>query len=145
MSETITHQGGCHCGRVRYQVQAPADLSVYECNCSICSKSGYLHLPTSKENFTLLRGKDELTSYSFDSHEATHLFCRHCGIKSYYIPRSNPDGFTVNVRCLDQATIKSLTIVPFDGKNWDRHIDAYRAGAESDQSGQQTNQQTGRD
>ena len=135
MSYTITHEGGCHCGRVRYRVQAPADLTVYECNCSICSKSGYLHLPARKESFTLLRGEDEQSCYTFDTHEARHLFCKHCGIKSYYIPRSNPDGFTVNVRCLEQETIKSMTIIPFDGKNWEKHIDAYREEAQADDSG----------
>ena len=132
MSDTITHEGGCHCGRVRYRVQAPADLTVYECNCSICSKSGYLHLPTTKQDFTLLRGEDALNSYTFDTHEAKHLFCRHCGIKSYYIPRSNPDGFTVNVRCLGQDTIASMTIIPFDGKNWDKNVDAYRDEVQAD-------------
>lgn len=137
-SNSITHEGGCHCGRVRYQVQAPADLTVYECNCSICSKSGYLHLPVDKDNFTLLRGEDALASYTFDTQEAKHLFCRHCGIKSYYIPRSNPDGFTVNVRCLEQERIKSMTIIPFDGKNWDEHIDEYRSEVQADRARQQT-------
>ena len=139
MSDTITHQGGCHCGRVAYEVQAPANLTVFECNCSICSKSGYLHLPAGKQNFTLLRGGDELTSYTFDTGEAKHLFCRHCGIKSYYIPRSDPDGFTVNVRCLEQGTIKSMTIIPFDGKHWDENIDAYRKEVHAARVEQATN------
>jgi len=134
MSDTITHEGGCHCGRVRYRVQAAADLTVYECNCSICSKSGYLHLPANKQDFTLLRGEDELSCYTFDTHEASHLFCKHCGIKSYYVPRSNPDGFTVNVRCLDQDTIESMTIIPFDGKNWEKHVDAYRDEVQADRA-----------
>ena len=128
----ITHHGGCHCGRVRYRVSAPAELTVYECNCSICSKSGYLHLPADKTNFTLLQGEDALTDYRFDSGEAAHLFCRHCGIKSWYIPRSNPDGFTVNVRCLDEGTVESMTVIPFDGKHWDENIDSYRAATKTE-------------
>ena len=118
----VTHKGGCHCGAVKYEVEAPSDLEVTECNCSICSKSGYLHLIVPKSRFHLLGGEDNLTTYTFDTHEAKHLFCKTCGIKSFYIPRSHPDGISVNVRCLDDSTITSMKIEQFDGKNWEANI-----------------------
>ena len=108
-----THTGGCHCGRVRFEVMAPAQIEVADCNCSICSKFGYLHLIVPASRFRLLSGSDKLTEYTFNTGTAKHLFCRVCGIKSFYVPRSNPDGIDVNVRCLDNSTIDSLDIVPF--------------------------------
>ncbi len=117
----INHKGGCHCGRIRFQVEAPAEIEALECNCSICSKSGYLHLIIPKSRFILLQGSEDLASYSFNTGVAKHLFCRTCGIKSFYVPRSNPDGYSVNVRCLDSGTIKRVAVKPFDGKNWERH------------------------
>lgn len=118
----MIHKGGCHCGAVRFEVEAPADLQVTECNCSICSRSGYLHLIVTKQDFRLISGADALTTYSFDTHEARHLFCRTCGIKSFYIPRSHPDGYSVNARCLDESTIRSMTVKPFDGRHWEANI-----------------------
>ena len=118
----MIHKGGCHCGAVRFEVEAPEDLEVTECNCSICSKSGYLHLIAPKSKFRLLSGESNLQTYTFDTHEAKHLFCKTCGIKSFYIPRSHPDGISVNVRCLDGSTIKSVKIEQFDGKNWEANI-----------------------
>jgi hypothetical protein len=122
MSDLVTHTGSCHCGAVRYEVDAPADLDVSECNCSICSRSAYLHLIVPRSRFRLLSGEDQLSTYTFDTHEAKHLFCKTCGIKSFYIPRSHPDGVSVNVRCLDPATIKSMQVEFFDGKNWEQNI-----------------------
>lgn len=122
----MIHRGGCHCGAVRFEVQAPADLQVTECNCSICSKSGYLHLIVPKEDFKLISGEDNLATYTFDTHEAKHLFCKTCGIKSFYVPRSHPDGYSVNVRCLEESGIESINVTPFDGKNWEAHIDELR-------------------
>jgi hypothetical protein len=116
----LTHTGGCHCGAVRFEVVAPADIVAAECNCSICSKSGYLHLIVPADRFRLLSGADSLTSYSFNTGAARHLFCATCGIKSFYVPRSHPDGFSVNVRCLHPGTIHSLTIEPFNGREWER-------------------------
>lgn len=121
MTERVLHRGSCHCGAVRYEVEAPADLVVQECNCSICSRSGYWHLIVPQSRFRLLQGEDCLTTYTFDTGEAKHKFCKICGIKSFYIPRSNPDGISVNARCLDDATINSITIEFFDGKNWEQH------------------------
>lgn len=123
---TITHAGGCHCGRVRFEVEAPARIEVAECNCSICTKAGYLHLIVAAEHFRLLRGRDELTTYTFNTGVARHYFCKHCGVKSFYVPRSHPDGVSVNARCLDDGTIESMTVLPFDGRNWDTARAAWR-------------------
>lgn len=114
----MIYKGSCHCGAVRYEVEAPEVIECTECNCSICSRSGYLHLIVPKSRFRLLHGADNLLTYTFDSGEAKHLFCKTCGIKSFYIPRSNPDGYSVNVRCLDPQPEK-LIIEQFDGKNRD--------------------------
>ncbi|MBM4219473.1 MAG: GFA family protein [Gammaproteobacteria bacterium] len=113
------HAGGCHCGRVRFAARAPAHLEARECNCSVCSRSGYLHLIVAADDFRLLSGAGDLTEYCFGTGVAKHRFCRHCGVKSFYVPRSHPDGYSVNVRCLDPATIASLTIRPYDGRNWE--------------------------
>jgi hypothetical protein len=110
----VTHRGGCHCRRVRFEVDAPAAIEALDCNCSICRMTGFLHLIVPASRFRLLCGSDDLTEYGFNTGTARHLFCRHCGIKAFYVPRSHPDGFDVNVRCLDAGTVASLTIAPFD-------------------------------
>jgi hypothetical protein len=120
------HSGGCHCGRVRFEVTAPAHLEVAECDCSICSTSGFLHLIVPAGRFKLLQGSDALTTYTFNTGVAKHLFCSTCGVKSFYVPRSHPDGFSVNARCLDSATIQSMTVSAFDGRNWEKGRAAYR-------------------
>lgn len=119
---SVIHHGGCHCGRVRFEVEAPADLVVSDCNCSICRMSGYLHLIVPKSAFRLLAGEESLTMYRFNTGVAHHYFCRHCGIKSFYVPRSHPTGISVNARCLEQQTIASLEVEPFDGANWEQNI-----------------------
>ncbi|HWG29084.1 MAG TPA: GFA family protein [Steroidobacteraceae bacterium] len=113
-SADVTHRGGCHCGAVAFEVDAPADLTALECNCSICRMTGFVHLIVPRSRFRLVRGERELTDYRFNTGTARHLFCRRCGVKSFYVPRSNPDGYSVNVRCLDRASIASLTVQPFD-------------------------------
>ena len=115
----VKHTGGCHCGRVRFEIRAPARIAVKACNCSICSKSGYLHLVVPKENFRLLSGADALTEYRFNTGVAKHLFCKSCGVKSFYVPRSHPDGISVHAHCLEQSTLQGLKVTPFDGRNWE--------------------------
>jgi hypothetical protein len=117
-----THKGGCHCGRIRYEADAPADIEASECNCSICSMTGFLHLIVPKKDFRLLAGADDLTTYTFNTGVAQHYFCSHCGVKSFYVPRSHPEGISVNVRCIDPGTIGSVNIAPFDGRNWEQNI-----------------------
>ena len=119
MTELVTHRGGCHCGAVRFEVDAPARIEALECNCTICSMTGFLHLIVPQSRFRLLGDPAALASYTFNTGVARHLFCRTCGIKSYYIPRSNPDGVDVNVRCLERDTIAELVVAPFDGRNWE--------------------------
>ncbi|MDX1374322.1 MAG: GFA family protein [Burkholderiales bacterium] len=123
----VRHSGGCHCGRVRFEVHAPARIRVNRCNCSICAKSGYLHLVVPKPRFTLLSGEDVLTEYRFNTGRAKHLFCSVCGIKSFYVPRSHPDGISVNARCLDGGTVESIAIGQTDGRNWEKAYPAGRA------------------
>ena len=114
------HRGGCHCGRVRFEVVAPARVQVTECNCSMCARSGYLHLIVPKEQFKLLSGAEVLTTYTFNTGTARHLFCSVCGVKSFYVPRSHPDGYSVNVRCLDGGTVESLQISAVNGREWEK-------------------------
>ncbi len=113
------HAGSCHCGRVRIEAYAPADLDLLECNCSMCDRSSYLHLIVAADQFRLLAGADALIEYCFGSGVARHLFCRHCGVKTFYVPRSHPGGYSVNARCLDPAKITSMRIRPFDGRHWE--------------------------
>jgi hypothetical protein len=118
--ENIKHTGGCHCGRVRFEVLAPAELSVSECNCSMCSKAGYLHLIVPADRFTLLSGREALATYTFNTGTARHHFCSVCGVKSFYVPRSHPDGFSVNARCLDEGTVTGMTVRQIDGRDWEK-------------------------
>ncbi len=105
---------------MRYEVRAPARITVQDCNCSICRKSGYLHLIVEKADFRLTQGADSLTTYRFNTGRAQHLFCKVCGMKSFYVPRSHPDGYSVNARCLDPGTVKAMKVRKFDGANWER-------------------------
>ncbi len=116
----ISHRGGCHCGRVRFEAEGPARLDVLDCNCSICSKSGFVHWIVAQSKFRLLCGKDDLVTYQFGTGVARHLFCGHCGVKSFYVPRSNPDGIDINVRCLDDEPRRQLHVTEFDGRDWDK-------------------------
>lgn len=115
---TTDYSGGCHCGAVRFRAHAAKEPEIERCNCSICKKSGYLHLIVPASRFTLECGSESLTTYTFNSGIAQHHFCRHCGIKAFYIPRSNPDGVDVNFNCLDDPP-KTFTINEFDGQNWE--------------------------
>jgi hypothetical protein len=121
-----THSGGCHCGRVRFEVIAPPSIDVSECNCSICAKSGFLHLIVPAERFKLLSGGDALSTYTFNTGVAKHLFCSICGVKSFYIPRSHPNGISVNARCIDAGSIESMQVRPFDGRDWENARAEYR-------------------
>ncbi len=116
----MIYEGGCHCEAIRFEVEAPEKIKCGDCNCSICSKSGYLHLIVPKSRFKLIRGEQNLTTYMFNTGVAQHRFCQTCGIKSFYVPRSNPDGYDINVRCLEPEPIELVT-EPFDGKNWELH------------------------
>ena len=113
--------GGCHCAIVRFEVAATPGETVQACNCSICSKSGFLHLIVGESRFRLISGQEKLTYYRFHTGTAQHMFCSVCGVKAFYRPRSNPDGWSVNVRCLDEQEALQVQISPFDGRHWEAH------------------------
>lgn len=114
------HKGGCHCRKVRWQVRASGCVVAWKCNCSDCAMRGNTHFIVPSNNFELVEGSsDFLTTYTFGTHTAKHIFCKVCGITSFYIPRSNPDGVAVTYRCVDSGTIKNVEVRNFDGKNWE--------------------------
>lgn len=118
----VIHKGSCHCKRVKFEVEAPKLLEALECNCSICSKSGYLHLIVPKSRFKLIKGKESLSTYTFNTGVAKHTFCKVCGIKPFYIPRSNPDGYSINVNCLNKSTIDEVNVRQFNGQDWEKSV-----------------------
>ena len=113
--------GGCHCGRVKFEIEIPDKVIVHRCSCSICQKSGYLHLIVTADRFNLLCGEENLTDYRFHTGVARHLFCGSCGIKSFYVPRSHPESFSVNLNCIDLPDEVDVTIEDFDGRNWSQN------------------------
>ena len=119
----MTYSGGCHCGAIHFEVEVADNLYIVECNCSICTKTAYLHLIVPKESFHLLTGENSYSTYTFDTHEAKHHFCKTCGIKSFYIPRSHPNGISVNARCLNNFDASSYKVEKFDGRNWEASIE----------------------
>lgn len=116
----MRHRGACHCGAVSFEVDAPDEVSVVDCNCSICYKVGYKHLILPKSKFQLLSGEDALSTYTFNTGVAKHTFCSICGIKAFYTPRSNPDGIDVNLRCLDTCPAV-INETKFNGVEWEKH------------------------
>jgi hypothetical protein len=114
-----TREGGCHCGRVRFRARVDLDR-ISECNCTICTKKGILHLVTAQEDFELLSGKEALATYTFLTGVAQHIFCSHCGIHAFYVPRSQPDKISVNARCLDGVDGPGLRATRFfGGRDWE--------------------------
>ncbi len=113
-----TYDGGCHCGRVRFRVTA--DLKrVVDCNCSICTKKGFLHVIVDPAKFELLTPRDALSTYTFNTGIAQHTFCSTCGMHPFYVPRSHPDKIDVNARCIEGIELSALTLTPYDGRNWE--------------------------
>ncbi len=122
MSEAFAWRaGGCHCGAVRFEVALPAHVEAQNCNCSMCGKTGFVHIIVPESRFRITQGAERLTEYAFNTRVAKHLFCAQCGVKGFYRPRSNPDGWSVNARCLDEVEGLDITIEEFDGKNWEAH------------------------
>ncbi|MEM7397037.1 MAG: GFA family protein [Verrucomicrobiota bacterium] len=121
-----TIAGGCHCGAVRWEARTPDPLEVWSCNCSICDRLGYLHIIVPQPDVKLLAGEDHIVTYTFNTGVAQHTFCGVCGIKSFYTPRSNPDCYSLNARCLDGIHPEDLEIKPFDGRNWEEHVEQLR-------------------
>lgn len=122
----VTHTGGCHCGTVQFEVKARQNIDVLSCTCSMCSMTGFLHLFVGDEEFEITAGEDNLAEYRFNTGTARHLFCKTCGVKPFYVPRSHPEGWSVNANCLDKSTIKNMSVSEFDGANWEANITTIR-------------------
>ena len=115
-----THSGGCHCRAIRFTVRAPSKLVAWDCNCSICLMKRNTHFIVPAADFSLAPGSAErLSTYTFGTHTAKHLFCATCGVVSFYRPRSNPDGVAVTVHCLDAGTVDGVEVKRFDGAQWE--------------------------
>lgn len=119
MAEMQSVEGGCHCGAVRFR--ADVDLSgVAECNCSHCSKKGFILAFTPSSRFELLSGEDRLAEYRFNTKKIAHLFCSVCGVQPFG-RGEGPDGTKmamVNVRCLDNVDLAALHPAQVDGKSF---------------------------
>lgn len=118
-------EGGCHCKAVRFEAEVAEAVAVLDCNCSICAATGFRHLIVPHGDFQLLSGEASLVSYRFGSGAANHLFCGTCGVKSFYQPRSHPEAWSVNLNALDDASVLSVTAMPFDGRNWEAAAAAF--------------------
>jgi len=116
----MIYQGSCHCRAITFEVEAEDTIEVERCNCSLCTMAGFLHLIVPLSKFKLLSGSDEISTYTYNTGVAKHTFCKVCGIKSFYTPRSNPDGIDINVNCLVPIPV-SVNIVEFDGQNWEQN------------------------
>ncbi|XP_014808573.1 PREDICTED: centromere protein V [Calidris pugnax] len=122
----VKHTGGCHCGAVRFEVWASADLHVFNCNCSICTKKQNRHFIVPASRFKLLKGADNLTTYTFNTHRAQHTFCKTCGVQSFYTPRSNPDGYGIAPHCLDDGTVQTIVTEDINGKEWEKAVKEHK-------------------
>ncbi|XP_021068946.1 centromere protein V [Mus pahari] len=122
----VKHTGGCHCGAVRFEVWASADLHIFDCNCSICKKKQNRHFIVPASRFKLLKGAESITTYTFNTHKAQHTFCKRCGVQSFYTPRSNPGGFGIAPHCLDEGTVRSVVTEEFNGSDWERAMKEHK-------------------
>uniref|UniRef100_U3CWD2 Centromere protein V n=1 Tax=Callithrix jacchus TaxID=9483 RepID=U3CWD2_CALJA len=122
----VKHTGGCHCGAVRFEVWASADLHILDCNCSICKKKQNRHFIVPASHFKLLKGAEHITTYTFNTHKAQHTFCKRCGVQSFYTPRSNPGGFGIAPHCLDEGTVQSMVTEEFNGSNWEKAMKEHK-------------------
>ena len=112
-----THKGNCHCGRVAFKIETHIQ-ETFECNCSICTRKGILHLPVEDKNFKILKGEKHLSLYQFGENQASHWFCSYCGIHPFARPRTDPSRYTINLRCLESYDdiIKNITKKTFNGR-----------------------------
>jgi hypothetical protein len=118
MTEMTKHVGSCHCGKVRYEVNAAID-KVMACNCSMCGRVGSLLFFVPRSEFSLKSGEDNLTNYQFNKHVIHHVFCKTCGIKSFAYGK-RPDGsdmVAINARCLEGFDPEKAQIQHYDGRS----------------------------
>ena len=123
----IKHLGSCHCKQIKFEVIGKNNIQVLDCSCSICSILNYKHYVVDKSQFKLLKGKKYLSTYTFNTKVAKHMFCKICGIKSFYIPRSHPDSISINLNCINSKTINKVKIIKFDGKHWKKNINKIKS------------------
>ncbi|MDG2001636.1 MAG: GFA family protein [Alphaproteobacteria bacterium] len=123
----ITHLGSCHCKQIQFEVTGKNNIQVLDCSCSICSIVNYKHYVVDKSQFKLLKGKKHLSTYTFNTKVAKHMFCKICGIKSFYIPRSHPESISINLNCINSKTINKVKIIKFDGKHWKKNINKIKS------------------
>ncbi|MFL2683029.1 MAG: GFA family protein [Alphaproteobacteria bacterium] len=123
----IKHLGSCHCKQIQFEVIGKNNIQVLDCSCSICSILNYKHYVVDKSQFKLLKGKKYLSTYTFNTKVAKHMFCKICGIKSFYIPRSHPDSISINLNCINSKTINKVKIIKFDGKHWKKNINKIKS------------------
>ena len=116
-AERRKHKGACHCGGVRFHfyTKISGDITAWDCNCSICNMKKNVHTVVPSKNFELIQGEDLLTTYTFNTHKAKHMFCKICGVQAFYIPRSNPDGYAITMACIDPSTLGTVVIKKFNG------------------------------
>lgn len=119
----MLHRGDCHCGQVQFEFNSASNVVLRRCNCSICDRVGYLHLIIPREAFDLRTDWDQLSLYTFNTGIAQHYFCKNCGVKPFYVPRSNPNGISINFRCVDPSTFDHVEIEDFDGQHWEDNAD----------------------
>jgi len=115
------YQGSCHCGEIRFEVEAPAPLSqVIECNCSHCSRKGYLLTFLPRSQFTLLTPESTLATYTFNRHAIQHHFCSRCGCAPFGFANDQQGLATaaINVRCLENLALDTLERTPVDGRSF---------------------------
>ncbi|TRY70402.1 hypothetical protein TCAL_02414 [Tigriopus californicus] len=122
-SDLMKHIGGCHCGQIEFEVQAPVEVNAISCNCSVCHMKQNIHFIVPNHHFKLTKGNDKLTTYTFNTHQAKHTFCSICGVQSFYTPRSNPDGKGIMPHCIKYNTIKKIHITDFNGDQWEQEIE----------------------
>jgi len=120
-----SHRASCHCGSVSLEFQALDSVQLTICNCSMCDRTGYQHVFIPHSDAKVI-GEENLTLYTFGTGAAKHYFCQNCGIKPFYIPRSHPDCYSVNFRCVENDSLKISETIQFDGQNWEKNVQALR-------------------
>ena len=115
------YKGQCHCKKITFDFYSEETVTLLECNCSICLPYRYLHLIIENKKFNFNSNLDQLMSYKFRTKVADHLFCKYCGVKSFYKPASHPNSVSINYHSIIKPP-KIKEILFFDGKNWDQAI-----------------------
>jgi hypothetical protein len=124
MNSLKLFKGSCHCKAVKFEVLASDEVTVWVCNCSVCQMRKNYHFIVPRSQMKEIIGADQLTTYTFGTHTAKHMFCRVCGISPFYIPRSNPDGYAITLDCLElDCRPAKIHMKMYDGRNWERSFE----------------------